>query len=642
MKRTGKTSPSRAYRALATVLSAALVMGTVPTVAQAYDEYADADLQQEDSPNTTAVENDSSPANDGTTTVAEDVDSPEEGKSAQVTVPDSDEVTNVPDSDEAAAVSDLDEAVQAVEPDSGEAASVDPTSAPAATQEASPEDEAISADAEGLIEEVRADAGDSSETDLEPSDDTDSSPIDDNEEGKETLDSEATSTDASTARLSAANEDSGTLTFASGSVSIDGVSAGSASYNSQAATLTLNSITASSIHSKRTIKIILKGKSSCTKISLDGNSSLTVAGTGSLSLAAYISASNFKLEGGTIRIADKTFGIWASNSFSMSGGSLVITGGGSGGTAIHSDGDVKITGGKISLTGLSDLGIDAGRATETEAVERPGNVTITGGTVSIEGSSHCEWGIRANAGNIKITGGTVKVAAHSRALNALRGTYKGSHRGGTVSISGGSLTATVSNPSDNYAIYAGKEVSNKAAYLKTIKGRISVGAHFKVSGNTYRIIAEDDDSRNVSLTSYGSSKTKATFNTVKYGGRTYDITVVGGEAFNTSRGKKLKKITFKQSLTKIGKKAFYKTSSLTKLDLRLDLIEVWSSGKVTGLEPNIESCSVAKSAFKKCGKAGGKSLTVRVYGAPDGKSAYRKYLKKRGLSSKTKVVSKYY
>ena len=492
-----------------------------------------------------------------------------------------------------------------------EVASREPGSEPVVAQEAAPEDAA-------------ADTG-----------------ADDGMEGDEADDSEAPAVDPSDAYLSAASEVPSALTFDGGSVSIDGVTEGSATYDGQTATLTLDGITAGDIYAEHTIKVVLVGTNSCSRIRLGADSSLTIAGTGSLSLVSYISAFDFKLEGGTVSVTDSTFGVWASNSFAMRGGSLDIKGLGSGGTAIHSDGNVAISGGKITVYGQQDLGIDAGVATETEVVERPGSVTITGGTVSIGGPSSYSLGIRANAGNIKMTGGTVKVSASWRALDAFRAKYNGKYCGGVVSVTGGALTATVSNPSSNYAIRAGAKVVSKATCLKTVKGRMSVGASFKVAGNTYSVLVEDDYDRCVTLTSYGSTKTAATFSKVKYGGQTYAVTGVEAKAFSTGQGKKLKKIIFKQDLTTIGKLAFSNTSSLTSLSLKLNLTEVWKSGKVKGLKPYEGSCTVAKTAFKKCGKAGGKKLSVRVYGSPAGKGAYRTYLTKRGLSKKAKLTCKY-
>lgn len=100
-------------------------------------------------------------------------------------------------------------------------------------------------------------------------------------------------------------------------------------------------------------------------------------------------------------------------------------------------------------------------------------------------------------------------------------------------------------------------------------------------------------------------------------------------------GHKVSSITLGSSVESIGKHAFYKTSKLKTLNMRsaYSLFGYNSSSKV-------KTQGIAKGALSKCGKSGGKGLTVKAgtYGYDSVKKQTKKALVRVGLSSKAKVV----
>jgi hypothetical protein len=98
------------------------------------------------------------------------------------------------------------------------------------------------------------------------------------------------------------------------------------------------------------------------------------------------------------------------------------------------------------------------------------------------------------------------------------------------------------------------------------------------------------------LVRYKAAKRKAKVNKVKFGGETYDVSDIGANAFNTAAGHKVTSIKLGESVTQIGRHAFFKTTSLKKLDLNsaTDLIYYF--------EQPAEASEIFNKAFSKCGK----------------------------------------
>jgi len=106
---------------------------------------------------------------------------------------------------------------------------------------------------------------------------------------------------------------------------------------------------------------------------------------------------------------------------------------------------------------------------------------------------------------------------------------------------------------------------------------------------------------------------------VKVNGVTYQVTSVSGKAFKGNS--KVTKIIIGKNVTKIGKKAFSKCKKLKLLVIK---------------SRKLKAKNVAKNAFKGITK----KTTVKV---PKSKiKAYRKLLRKKGLSSKVKAIKRVY
>ena len=375
-------------------------------------------------------------------------------------------------------------------------------------------------------------------------------------------------------------------------------------------------------------------------VGVGGTSCDVVVSGGTIDLTGYcVQARNIELSGGKISIhGNVAVGISAGGTVVVSKGSLTVEGVLPNCVGVSAHGDITVSGGtvKVSSTSKGAYGLYAGEGSEGFEVLAAGNVRISGGSVSIKGFYG---GVDAEAGIITISGGTVNVNACDRGLIAYAGTVGGKWRGGKVSITGGAISVVVSKPSSNYAIFAGNAerkgtMSNKAACLKKISGKLPVGACFKVAGNEYAIRTEDE----ATLTRYGSSKKSVTLNKVSFGGSTFEVRGIGANAFNTKQGRKLTSIVCKLRLKAIGKNAFTNTTSLAKLTLCLNLEPVWKKDKPRSLKAYYTGgCSVNKTAFKKCGKAGGKKLTVRMNGSTYASALYVKYLRGHGLPKAAKV-----
>jgi len=106
---------------------------------------------------------------------------------------------------------------------------------------------------------------------------------------------------------------------------------------------------------------------------------------------------------------------------------------------------------------------------------------------------------------------------------------------------------------------------------------------------------------------------------VKVNGVTYQVTSVSGKAFKGNS--KVTKIIIGKNVTKIGKKAFSKCKKLKLLVIK---------------SRKLKTKNVAKNAFKGITK----KTTVKV---PKSKiKAYRKLLRKKGLSSKVRAIKRVY
>ena len=140
-------------------------------------------------------------------------------------------------------------------------------------------------------------------------------------------------------------------------------------------------------------------------------------------------------------------------------------------------------------------------------------------------------------------------------------------------------------------------------------------------GSTFKVINADSENPEVQYeapakNAKGKVKVPAF---VKVNGVTYQVTSVSGKAFKGNS--KVTKIIIGKNVTKIGKKAFSKCKKLKLLVIK---------------SRKLKAKNVAKNAFKGITK----KTTVKV---PKSKiKAYRKLLRKKGLSSKVKAIKRVY
>lgn len=129
---------------------------------------------------------------------------------------------------------------------------------------------------------------------------------------------------------------------------------------------------------------------------------------------------------------------------------------------------------------------------------------------------------------------------------------------------------------------------------------------------------------------------------VKANGKTYKVTAIAPNAFKNCR--KLKQATISKNVSSIGSGAFQGCSSLRTLKIGSKVSSIGAKAfydckaltSVTIQSKKLTSGSVGKSAFAKAGRNNYKKLMVKV---PKSRlSAYKKLLKAKGLSSKTKVT----
>ena len=383
--------------------------------------------------------------------------------------------------------------------------------------------------------------------------------------------------------------------------------------------------------------LTITAKESSYGISVDGNltaASGTVNVTGGA--CGFRAGGKTVLSGAVLSSKNNEFaGIESTGAVTLSKGSLTVSNATDG---IYSYDDVKLSGATVSTTQMSDAAIYApnggvaatagklvakkcayglsvskaitmsgkGATVSLNNIEQFGvfsdGLTMKAGKLSVSG---CTMGV-ASFGTLKMTGGTLSVkGATGGAIDVAEGKLK---------VTGGSVTAKCTTGGFN-ALSAAKGVSVKAGCLKAAGGVLPKGVTFKSGGNTY--VVNDDYA--VTLKAYGSSKTKTTVNTLKYGKVTYYVTSIGAKAFATSAGKALKSLTIGGYVTSIGKNAFYGTAKLTKLNVQ-DFI--------------FGAASLNKKAFAKCGKKSGAKLTVVC---PEGaKKHVKKVFVAAGMSKKAK------
>ena len=199
----------------------------------------------------------------------------------------------------------------------------------------------------------------------------------------------------------------------------------------------------------------------------------------------------------------------------------------------------------------------------------------------------------------------------------------------TVKITGiGNYYGTITR---NFQIVSAQNTPTPAPVSKT----------FKDAYNTYTV---NKTGTSVTLKKPNSKViiTATIPSSVKANGKTYKVTAIAPNAFKNCR--KLKQATISKNVSSIGSGAFQGCSSLRTLKISSKVSSIGAKAfydckaltSVTIQSKKLTSGSVGKSAFAKAGRNNYKKLKVKV---PKSRlSAYKKLLKAKGLSSKTKVT----
>ena len=196
-------------------------------------------------------------------------------------------------------------------------------------------------------------------------------------------------------------------------------------------------------------------------------------------------------------------------------------------------------------------------------------------------------------------------------------TPAGTNPGSTPSVNpseGNKSTATPA-PSDKSVIAPGEtKVPSAAKAPETAGTKIA-----SKKGDTYKVTDTSGKIPEVELTKSAAKKKAKTVvipKTVKVDGVNYKVTAIAEKAF--AGNKKLKTVVIGADIEKIGAKAFYKCVNLKKVTIQ--------TTKLTAK-------TVGAKAFAKIHK----KAVVKVPKAK--KKAYKKWLKKRGIGGKQKIVT---
>lgn len=145
---------------------------------------------------------------------------------------------------------------------------------------------------------------------------------------------------------------------------------------------------------------------------------------------------------------------------------------------------------------------------------------------------------------------------------------------------------------------------------------ISKGSKVTVNNGRYKITsAKNKTVQYLGLADKSSAKSVSIAKSVKIGGKSYKVTSIAAKAFKNN--KKITKVTIGKNVTSIGKEAFRGCKNLKEVTI--------STAKLT-------SKNVGSNAFK------GISKKVKIKVPKSKKKAYKKLLKKKGITGKKQVI----
>ncbi len=213
---------------------------------------------------------------------------------------------------------------------------------------------------------------------------------------------------------------------------------------------------------------------------------------------------------------------------------------------------------------------------------------------------------------------------------------------GSLPVKGEKLT-----DSKTKAVYTVTKPGSAVAYAGTTNKKavsLSVPSTIKIGGKTYKVTSVAKNalknnkklqkitiSGNVSDIGVGAFQGCTALKTVKMGSK---VTSIGDKAFYGC--KKLSSLTIGKKVSAIGKSAFQNCTALKKVTIP-DKVKKIGGKAFSGCKKLTEK-NVGSKAFEKAGSSNYKKVKVTV---PAKKyAAYKKLLKKKGLSKKAKIVKK--
>lgn len=223
---------------------------------------------------------------------------------------------------------------------------------------------------------------------------------------------------------------------------------------------------------------------------------------------------------------------------------------------------------------------------------------------------------------------------------------------GSLPVKGEKLT-----DSKTKAVYTVTKPGSAVAYAGTTNKKavsLSVPSTIKIGGKTYKVTSVAKNalknnkklqkitiSGNVSDIGAGAFQGCTALKTVKMGSK---VTSIGDKAFYGC--KKLSSLTIGKKVSAIGKSAFQNCTALKKVTIPDKVKKIGGKAfsgckKLTGItvkSKKLTEKNVGSKAFEKAGSSNYKKVKVTV---PAKKyAAYKKLLKKKGLSKKAKIVKK--
>ncbi len=174
-------------------------------------------------------------------------------------------------------------------------------------------------------------------------------------------------------------------------------------------------------------------------------------------------------------------------------------------------------------------------------------------------------------------------------------------------------SSQTANKNDNSAKQSQKTEQTKAASVETASNPVSavIGTELQYIDDNYVVTNENE----VSFCNSGIEEKEGVIpSTIEVNGVTYRVTSIAKNAFKNN--KSIKSITIGSNVVSIGKKAFYGCTKLKNIKIESSVLK-----------------SVGKNAFGKT------SAKAKVTLLRSNKKAYKKLLKKSGISKNTKYVS---